>query len=167
MHVLDAHDLYRFYHTEDEETFALRGVSMRVARGEIVAVVGPSGSGKSTLLSCLAGLDEPDGGYVVVAGKRVTRRPESVRAAMRADGIGILSQSGNLLEHLTVTQNIRIAQRLSSAHSQQRPEDLLAGDPCRPGSLLSLPSCRPRPRRRSGTSSSPTSRASSRDRSRR
>ncbi len=64
MKVLEAFDLYRFYHTGDEETLALRGVSLHVEAGEIVVVMGPSGSGKSTLLSCLVGLDEPDGGYV-------------------------------------------------------------------------------------------------------
>src|SRR5439155_10626107 len=101
------HELYRFYHTGDDETFALRGVSLSVAEGETVAVMGPSGSGKSTLLSCLAGLDDPDGGYVTVAGQRITRRPESVRAAMRARWIGILLQFANSLEHLTVLDNVR------------------------------------------------------------
>jgi ABC-type glutathione transport system ATPase component len=56
---LDARDLYRFFRAGEEETLALRGVTLRVERGETVAVVGPSGSGKSTLLACLAGLDEP------------------------------------------------------------------------------------------------------------
>jgi putative ABC transport system ATP-binding protein len=112
--VLEAHDLYRFYHAGDDETFALRGVSISVDAGEIVAVVGPSGSGKSTLLSCLAGLDEPDGGYVTVAGERITRRPEGVRSAIRARQIGVLSQSGNLLDHLNVTENIRMARALAS-----------------------------------------------------
>ena len=82
--VLEAHELYRFFHAGDDETFALRGVSLAVEPGEIVAVVGPSGSGKSTLLACLAGLDEPDGGYVSVAGERMTRRPEAERARSRA-----------------------------------------------------------------------------------
>src|SRR5215467_9431405 len=68
--LLQAMELYRFFHAGDDETFALRGVSVSVGAGEIVAVVGPSGSGKSTLLSCLAGLDEPDGGHVTVAGER-------------------------------------------------------------------------------------------------
>lgn len=70
--VLEAVDLYRFYHTGEEETLALRGVG----RGEIVAVLGPSGSGKSTLLACCAGLDEPDGGQVNISGERITRQPE-------------------------------------------------------------------------------------------
>src|SRR5439155_16852564 len=103
--VLEANDLYRFYHAGDDETFALRGVSLTVATGEILAVVGPSGSGKSTLLACLAGLDEPDGGSVSVAGARITRRPEAQRAGLRARWIGILQQSGNLLDHLSVENN--------------------------------------------------------------
>src|SRR5438445_5729861 len=117
MHILEAVDLYRFYHADEEETLALRGVSLHVAAGEIVVVMGPSGSGKSTLLSCLAGLDEPDGGYVEVAGERITRRPEVIRAALRARWIGILWQSGNLFEHLTVTENVLAAQALVSGRS--------------------------------------------------
>jgi putative ABC transport system ATP-binding protein len=110
--VLEANDLYRFYHAGEDETFALRGVSLTVAPGEILAVVGPSGSGKSTLIACLAGLDEPDGGSVSVAGTRITRRPEPQRAGLRARWIGVLQQSGNLLDHLSVANNIRAAQTL-------------------------------------------------------
>ncbi len=113
MHILEAFDLYRFYHTAEEETLALRGVSLHIAPGEIVVVMGPSGSGKSTLLACLAGLDEPDGGHVELAGKRLTRRPEAERAYMRATQIGMLLQSGNLFEHLTVIDNIRLQMRLA------------------------------------------------------
>src|SRR5215475_3647218 len=119
--------LYRFFHAGDDETFALRGVSIRVAGGEIVAVVGPSGSGKSTLLSCLAGLDEPDGGHVTVAGQRITRRQEATRAGLRARWIGMLLQTGNLLNHLTITQNIQAAQSLVKHGNASRP---------RPASLL-------------------------------
>ena len=111
--VLEASELYRFYHAGDDETFALRGVSLSVDAGEILAVVGPSGSGKSTLLACLAGLDEPDGGFVSVAGTRITRRPEAERAQLRARWVGVLRQSGNLLDHLSVRANIATAQALA------------------------------------------------------
>ena len=124
--VIEARELYRFFHAGDDETFALRGVSMAARRGQLVAIVGPSGSGKSTLLSCLAGLDEPDGGHVVVAGERMTRRPERVRAALRARWIGMLSQSGNLLEHLTIAQNVWVAQAFVARTSRTHPQELLA-----------------------------------------
>jgi putative ABC transport system ATP-binding protein len=110
---LEAKDLYRFYHAGDDETLALRGVSLSVDAGELVAVVGPSGSGKSTLLACLAGLDEPDGGTVRLAGERLSRRSEQERAVLRARFIGVLFQNTNLLGHLDVRQNMLLAQRLA------------------------------------------------------
>ena len=125
MSVLEAFDLYRFYHTGEDETLALRGVSLHVDAGEMVVVMGPSGSGKSTLLSCLVGLDEPDGGHVELLGKRITRRPEAERAAMRAAQIGILLQSRNLFEHLSVTENMRLQMHLAHKFDRQRLGDLI------------------------------------------
>jgi putative ABC transport system ATP-binding protein len=125
MRVLEAFDLYRFYHTGEDETLALRGVSLYVEAGEIVVVMGPSGSGKSTLLSCLVGLDEPDGGHVELLGKRLTRKPEAERAAMRAAEIGILLQSRNLFDHLSVTDNMRLQMRLARKFDQQRLDSLI------------------------------------------
>jgi len=110
---LDARDLYRFYHVGDDETLALRGVSLAVEAGEVVAITGPSGSGKSTLLACLAGLDEPDGGMVRIAGMPMSRRPEQERTRLRSRSIGMLFQSVNLVHHLTVTGNVLLAQRLA------------------------------------------------------
>lgn len=118
--VLEVHDLYRFYHSSEEETLALRGVSLSVYAGETVAVMGPSGSGKSTLLACAAGLDEPDGGYVVVSGARLTRRPEAVRAQMRARHFGILPQADSLLPQLTVEENLRLQLRLAGKREPWR-----------------------------------------------
>ena len=123
---LEAHDLYRFFHAGDEETLALRGVSLSLERGEIVAVVGPSGSGKSTLLACLAGLDEPDGGTVRINGERITRRSEADRARVRARDVGVLMQTGNLLEHLSVIGNIELAQRVAGRNDHERARALLA-----------------------------------------
>jgi putative ABC transport system ATP-binding protein len=125
MAVLVAADLYRFYHNGEEETLALRGVSLSVTAGEMVAVTGPSGSGKSTLLACLAGLDEPDGGYVQVLDHRLTRRPESERAALRARHIGIMLQTGNLFDHLTVEQSILVPMQLAHAVDRRRIDALL------------------------------------------
>jgi putative ABC transport system ATP-binding protein len=125
MPILEAFDLYRFYHAGEEETLALRGVSLSVEAGEIVAVMGPSGSGKSTLMACLAGLDEPDGGYVKLSGKRLTRRSETERAARRAREIGLILQSGNLFDHLSVEDNIRLPMRLARRLNQKRVTELL------------------------------------------
>ena len=122
---IEARELYRFYHVGDDETQALRGVSMEVNRGEIVAVVGPSGSGKSTLMACIAGLDEPDGGFVYINGERLTRRDEKTRASLRARSIGILLQSGNLFDHLTVRQNVRLKMRLAGQDDGARIGEVL------------------------------------------
>jgi putative ABC transport system ATP-binding protein len=153
--VLEAIDLYRFYHAGDDETLALRGVSVRVEAGELVAVAGVSGSGKSTLLSCLAGLDEPDGGTVRILGDRLTRQPEAVRARIRGRSIGVLFQSSNLLAHLDLRSNVLLAQRLAgrvdparvdlllrdlglSERRRARPTELSGGELARAGLAVAL-----------------------------
>jgi putative ABC transport system ATP-binding protein len=83
-----------------------------VAAGELVAVTGPSGSGKSTLLACLAGVEEPDGGSVTIVGRRISHRPEPERTRMRGEAIGVLLQEENLVDHLSVEENVRLAGRL-------------------------------------------------------
>jgi putative ABC transport system ATP-binding protein len=122
---LRGENLYRFYHAGDEETLALRGVSLTVARGEMVAVTGPSGSGKSTLIACLSGMDDPDGGTVYVAGQRISRRPEHERAALRAREFGVLFQSNNLINALTVRENVLLAQALAREHRAGSADALL------------------------------------------
>jgi putative ABC transport system ATP-binding protein len=122
---LRARELYRFYRTGEEETLALRGVSLAVEAGRLVTVVGPSGSGKSTLLACLAGLDEPDGGAVYVAGTRISHRSEQERSALRARHIGSLFQQANLLQHLTIRQNLDLVQRIAGTRDARRADALL------------------------------------------
>jgi putative ABC transport system ATP-binding protein len=117
---IEAQDLYRFFHAGDDETLALRGISLEVRRGEIVAVTGPSGSGKSTLIMCLAGLDEPDGGMVRVSGERLSRRSEQERARIRGQAIGVLYQATNLVGHLSVEANVALAQRIAGAEGGAR-----------------------------------------------
>jgi putative ABC transport system ATP-binding protein len=122
---LEAHELYRFFHTGDEEVLALRGVSLKADAGETVAVIGPSGSGKSTLLACLAGLDRPDGGTVRIDGLPISRRSEAERAAIRARSVGVVYQADNLIGHLTVDGNVALAQRLAGATRPSTRRDLL------------------------------------------
>ena len=153
---LEAERLYRFYHAGDDETLALQGVSLAVAAGEVVAVTGPSGSGKSTLLACLAGLDEPDGGMVRIDGRRLSRRPEEERARLRAQGIGMLYQQANLIGHLSVDDNVALAQRLGgdgapaarrrellercglTTRAHARPSELSGGELARAGLAVAL-----------------------------
>lgn len=103
--VLIGHGLHRH---------GLRGVSLTVHRGESVALLGGAGSGKTTLLALLTGIDEPDSGFVHVAGHQLNLRTESERARLRAEHIGILYAYGNLLDHFTVAQNIVFARHLAA-----------------------------------------------------
>jgi len=123
--ILEAHDLYRFFHTGNDEIIALRSVGLTVQPCEIVAVMGPSGSGKSTLLNCLTGLDEPDAGMVTIGGARLSRQPEAARAAIRAQHLGILLQAGNLFAHLSLTENICLQMQLGGVRDASRPGALL------------------------------------------
>ena len=154
--LLQAESLYRFFHAGDDETLALQGVSLEVQAGEVVTVTGPSGSGKSTLLACLAGLDEPDGGMVRVDGERLSRRPEEERARLRGRGIGMLFQQTNLVGHLSVDDNVALAQRLAgdgtsaarrgeilercglTSRAHARPSRLSGGELARAGLAVAL-----------------------------
>jgi putative ABC transport system ATP-binding protein len=89
-------------------TVALRGASVSVAAGEILAVMGPSGSGKSTLLHCLAGILVPDSGEVQFAGRRIDTLRETERSALRRDRFGFVFQFGQLVAELTTEENIAL-----------------------------------------------------------
>ncbi|GGR80348.1 ABC transporter ATP-binding protein [Deinococcus sedimenti] len=103
----------------------LRGVSVAVQPGEVVAVTGPSGSGKSTLLHLLGGLDAPQSGEVHWAGERVDVLGTQVRAQRRAAQLGLVFQHHYLLEDLTVLENVLIPTRLSGRGDESRARALL------------------------------------------
>jgi len=124
--VLEARGLHRFYRRGDGEVAALKDVSLRVETGETVAVVGPSGSGKSTLLSLLAGLDDPDGGSVWLGGQRLSHQRPVRQSRLRAQCIGVLTQSSGLIEHLSVGDNVRLAASLRPGASGPATQELLA-----------------------------------------
>jgi putative ABC transport system ATP-binding protein len=90
------------------QTPALRGASLAVRQGEIVAVMGPSGSGKSTLLHCLAGILTPDQGEVWFAGQRLDTLTETQRSEVRRDRFGFVFQSGQLVPELTAEENVAL-----------------------------------------------------------
>jgi putative ABC transport system ATP-binding protein len=108
------------------ETPALRGASVRVARGEILAVMGPSGSGKSTLLHCLAGILVPDSGEILFEGRRVDSMDETRRSTLRRDRFGFVFQFGQLVPELTAEDNVALPLMLSGA---RRAEALKAARP--------------------------------------
>jgi putative ABC transport system ATP-binding protein len=122
---LEACELYRFFHAGDEEVKALRGVDLILNAGEMIALVGPSGSGKSTLMMCLAGLDEPDGGSVLVCAETMTRRPEIEKTRLRSKYLGVMLQKENLFAHLTVSENIRAAQAVNGGYDDAMATSLL------------------------------------------
>ncbi len=101
-------DLEKYYRTEEVETIALNKISIEVKEGEFVAIMGPSGCGKSTLLNILGLLDDPDGGSFVFNGTEVAKFNERKRADLRKRTIGFVFQSFNLIDELTVYENVEL-----------------------------------------------------------
>ncbi|HEY8546357.1 MAG TPA: ABC transporter ATP-binding protein [Acidimicrobiales bacterium] len=108
MALLEMHGVAKRYRRGGEEVAALRGVDLTVEAGELVALVGPSGSGKSTLLQLAGGLDLPDEGRVVVAGRDVTSLSVAERARERRRRVGFVFQFFHLLPALTVAENVEL-----------------------------------------------------------
>jgi len=107
---------------------ALDNVHLRVTAGDVLAVMGPSGSGKSTLLNLVAGLDRPTAGQVAIAGRRIDKLSETALARFRARHVGIIFQFFNLLDDLTVEDNVLLPAQLAGASRRQaraRADELL------------------------------------------
>ncbi|HEY3949384.1 ABC transporter ATP-binding protein [Phenylobacterium sp.] len=99
----------KVYRTAEVETLALNDISLEVADGEFVAVMGPSGCGKSTLLNVLGLLDSPSGGSFDFFGQEVSKKSERELTALRRDRIGFVFQSFNLIDDLSVAENVEVA----------------------------------------------------------
>ncbi|WP_303311772.1 ABC transporter ATP-binding protein [Hymenobacter sp. BT730] len=106
--MLQIEHLEKIYRTEEVQTKALNDVSLAVEEGEFVAIMGPSGCGKSTLLNIIGLLDEPDAGRFFFAGADVSHVSERRRAELRKKHIGFVFQSFNLIEELTVAENVEL-----------------------------------------------------------
>ena len=120
--VLSARDLWKSY---DGRSDVLRGVSLNVVPGDVVLILGPNGSGKTTLLSILGGLDVPTKGSVMLGGREITRLKESELAKVRLQDVGFVFQTHNLIDDLTVEENVALPLRLAHRSADARVADLL------------------------------------------
>ncbi|HEY6962721.1 MAG TPA: ABC transporter ATP-binding protein [Gaiellaceae bacterium] len=111
--VVSAEGVERRYGAGDTAVDALRGVSLEVGRGELVAVMGPSGSGKSTLMHILAGLDRPTAGEVWIGGREITSLNDKELTRLRRTHIGFVFQFFNLLPMLTAEENVTLPLRIA------------------------------------------------------
>ena len=117
---LEASGLNRTYGETAQKLAALKNVSLSVSRGEVVAIMGPSGSGKSTLLFILAGLDQPDAGYVKLAQTDWSSLSGSSRAQFRRRNCGFIAQGLSLLPQATAAENVEVPLLLDGVEPSQR-----------------------------------------------
>ncbi len=106
--MIKTQDLTKIYMTEEVETTALNNVNLEIEKGEFVSIMGPSGCGKSTLLNILGLLDNPSGGEYHFTGEEVSKYSERQRAKLRKENIGFVFQSFNLIDELTVFENVEL-----------------------------------------------------------
>jgi len=125
MLLLKMEDIQRHYETPAGVVKALDGVSFNVEEGERVILLGPSGSGKTTLLNCLSGLDSPTGGSYKFLGSEVPRHHSEKMTSFRRENIGYVFQFFNLLQDLTVLENILLIQELAGTKNPTRAKELL------------------------------------------
>src|SRR3984957_11487294 len=128
MHVMEARGVRKTYEADGAPVRALRGIDVTMDDTEFVAVMGPSGCGKSTLLNLVAGLDTPTEGEIIVAGESLADKDENALARMRRAHIGIVFQFFNLLEGMSVLENVTLPAVIAGAKRRQaesRARDLL------------------------------------------
>ncbi|MGZ8766417.1 MAG: ABC transporter ATP-binding protein, partial [Acidimicrobiia bacterium] len=117
--LLTAEGVSKIYRTSASEVVALRDVDLRIDEGEFVAVMGPSGSGKTTLLNCLSGLDDIDGGHVLLDGQDLHALSDADRTRNRASHMGFVFQQFNLIPVLSAVENVELPLLLAGVHSKE------------------------------------------------
>jgi putative ABC transport system ATP-binding protein len=118
--IVEAHEITRDFKSGGGVVHALRGVTLRIWPGELVALRGRSGSGKTTLLNILIGLDDPTSGHVTVLGHELARMNETARAHLRSHSVGMMFQNAHLFPSLTAQENVEIPLRLVRMEPAQR-----------------------------------------------
>jgi putative ABC transport system ATP-binding protein len=111
--VIEAKDLTKVYQMGDIEVHALRGLSIKIRRGEVVAIMGPSGSGKSTLMNMIGCLDRPTSGEYLLEGEQVSNLKDDQLAEIRNRKVGFVFQTFNLLSRATALSNVELPMRYS------------------------------------------------------
>ena len=124
--LLTINDMKRYYEMVSGTVKALDGVDLEVKEGERIILLGPSGSGKTTLLNCIAALDSPTAGTYSFEGKEVPRNAPEEMTTFRRENIGYVFQFFNLLQDLTVLENILLIQELAGGRDEMRARELLA-----------------------------------------
>lgn len=120
--MLKLHNMYKVYSTDEVETVALNGVNLEIEQGDFVAIMGPSGCGKSTLLNIIGMLDNPSDGDYFFFDENIAGYNESQRSAIRKQNIGFIFQSFNLIDELSVAENIELALLYHNMPSAERKE---------------------------------------------
>jgi len=120
--VVDARDITKVYQMGEVEVHALRGLSVKIAPGEILSIMGPSGSGKSTLMNILGCLDRPTSGDYYLNGESVANLNDDQLAEIRNRGVGFVFQSFNLLPRATALANVELPMRYSALNGRSKKE---------------------------------------------
>ncbi len=123
--LVEIEGMKRYYEMVSGIVKALDGVDIEVKQGERIILLGPSGSGKTTLLNCIAALDSPTGGKYSFEGKEVPRNSSEEMTTFRRENIGYVFQFFNLLQDLTVLENILLIQELAGGRDEKRARELL------------------------------------------